>query len=508
MREITYNVSLNGITPATVQDAGVQGENAATTVKFVLANDIDILNSTFLVNVTDGSGVFFATDFLTVVDRTVSYTLPVSVTAAGGIATLVLTVNSQNSTVMSYPAKLRFENSGQASAAAINYTGEISDALSRCLGLCDDMNTVAQTVLPQVQAAAQSAVESAQTAQSIDNENLQFRNYLTDMIDEIQDIDDEVVDYYDQIYSFRSDCNSYKNQAKSSRDQALNYLNQSRDIKTAVEGYNETCGQSAEDCQTAAAQAAQSANLCQQYVQNVPQTYSATLQTGAWNNQPNLDEGDGTGLTLNTVYYVHIVDSASGRFKLSTVRGNSNFTLSSIFRLNNLNTGNYGYLRENTPVMLTSISPVFLFKLAGDYGLELSVPNAKAYEISIDGIKDGDEIFYLLVSSNTDVMYHNGNDLGIRGIKIGTGTLSGDKIYQNVFMRLSKGSKNMVASYDYVAMREGGVGASEPDNISLSGSGYAIPTFIFSSPISISKISLNSDSMMLNGFTLTVKPIF
>ena len=512
MREIIYNVSLGGISPSTVQSAGVQGEDAATAVKFVIANDIDTANCTFLINATDGSGVFYTTDFLTVVDRTVTYTLPVALTAAGGIATLVLVVNGQNSTVMSYPAKLRFEDSGEGAANTINYTAQISDALSRCQGLSDSMNSVVDrvenTLLPQVQAAAQTAAEAASAAQEIQEANEQFTDYLTEMVEEIRDLDDTVIDYYDQCRSFRSDCNTYKNQSKNSRDQALDYLNQSRQIKTDVEGIEDNCEGLLGDCQTAAVQAASSATLCAQAVQNLPQTVSATLQTQIWECQPDLDEGDTTGLYVNTIYYVHIVDSASGRFKLTTVRGDTNYMLPAVFRLYQLDTVNCGRLSENTPVVLTSISPDCFFRHAGDFELGVNVPNAKAYEISIDGVKCGDEVFYLLIDNNTYVNYHTGNDTEIRGIKVGTNTLSSDKIYQNVFMRLSKGSKNMVASYDYVAMCEGGGQANEPDNVTQTANACVVPNVIPNSPITVSRISLNSDSMMLNGFTLTVKPIF
>lgn len=508
MREITYTVSLDGILPSGVQSAGVQGEDAATVVKFVIANDIDISNSTFLINATDGSGVFYTTDFLTVVDRTVSYTLPVNLTAAGGIATLVLVINGQNSTVMSFPAKLRFEDTGEAAANTINYTAQISDALSRCQGLSDSMNTVADTVLSQARESAQTALDAANAVQTAQEENEQFTEYITEMLDEIRDLDDTIIDYYDQCRSFRSECNTYKIQSRSSRDQALNYLNQTTQIKTEVEGIEDTCEEYLEGCQSAATQADAAATLCEQAVQNLPQTFSATIQTQIWNDQPDLDENDATGLKTNTVYYVHIVDRSSGRFKLTPVRGDASFAFPALFRLYQLDTGNYGHIGENTPVVLTAISPSCLFKLAGDYELGVNVPNAKAYEIIIDGVKHGDEVFYVLANNNTLVNFHTGNDTGIRGIKIGTDTLLSDNIYENVFMRLSVGSKNMVASYDYVAMCEGDEESTEPDSISQSVNAYVIPSFIPSTPFSVNRISLNSDSMMLNGFTLTVKPIF
>ncbi|MBQ0110532.1 MAG: hypothetical protein KBS41_01200 [Oscillospiraceae bacterium] len=495
MRELTYNVSLDGISPCTVQPAGVQGDDAATKVKFVLANDIDIQDSTFILNVTDGSGVFFATDFLTVTDRTVSYTLPVSVTAAGGVATLVLVVNGENSATLSYPAKLRFEPTGESSSAVINYTCEITDALKAC-------NDKAGEIQEYVQSAADFAEQANNAMETVQS--------ISESIDYIYEEVDSCM-YYAEDFADRSETayrntTTYKNTTKTYRDQAKDYRDESEDFCSNAESYTDVCADHAQQCSGYAAQARENAELCEEYAENIPQTVTATLDTEIWENQPLYISGDMSHFSTGTVYYVHIVNRYNHTFTLSAVEGDNGVNAyNTVFELPNFDTGNYTSINENSAVCFESLSPSVVFKSAGEYSFEIEVPTAKAYEISIDGKKRGADEYYVQILGNSDFNYYTDDTFSIRGFKVGGGTIDEGTVYQNILMRLSVGSKLLQASHQYIAVGEN---VQTPSYITDSVTGYAPPTEIPDDGISVNRISINADNIFLNGLCITVKPIF
>lgn len=137
MREIIYSVSENGITPTECVCAGIQGEHNATKIIFNLSDTL--LNKKYLLNITDGSGRFYSTDFLTVLNNALTFNIPASLSSVGGVCVLHLCIKDEdtNSVMYSFPAILSFEPSNEKSYNKNLYLKDIADALSICKSSSD-----------------------------------------------------------------------------------------------------------------------------------------------------------------------------------------------------------------------------------------------------------------------------------------------------------------------------------------------------------------------------------
>ncbi len=113
-RVVTFTVTANGVDPATPQWAGVQGEHHATEVVFKLPAAWTGLGYRFRVEWVDGMQSTFVSDWLSVVDNTVSILLPQAWTAAGGIGEMRLAAilegasSASSQTIYSNAARLSF----------------------------------------------------------------------------------------------------------------------------------------------------------------------------------------------------------------------------------------------------------------------------------------------------------------------------------------------------------------------------------------------------------------
>ena len=146
MRTIEYAVTLSGITPQDTQDGGIQGDHKVTSLVFrietelwnaITANVPDGHSICYRVDVSDGSGGFYASELLTPdsTDKTITFPVPREITQAGGVAQLFLVIsdvdqaNHESRTLYSFPARIRFAASSSGTNAASFYYGEISGAL-------------------------------------------------------------------------------------------------------------------------------------------------------------------------------------------------------------------------------------------------------------------------------------------------------------------------------------------------------------------------------------------
>lgn len=147
MRTINYTVTKTGITPEDTQEGGVQGEHKATALVFAIeaalwneitANVPDGHTICYRVDVSDGSGGFYASELLTPdsTSKTVTFPIPREITQAGGVAQFFLVVsdvdssNHESRTLYSFPARVRFAASAGGTNAADSYYGEVSGALT------------------------------------------------------------------------------------------------------------------------------------------------------------------------------------------------------------------------------------------------------------------------------------------------------------------------------------------------------------------------------------------
>ena len=129
IRTITYSVKSDGISPNTEQQAGLQSEHAVTQLVFTLDSTLyqallsekgetDALVYRF--DCCDSMGGAVKTEPKTLTSDTVSFTVGENLTRSGGKARVYLVISRYNAEekteteLLSFPAKLRFENVPEA----------------------------------------------------------------------------------------------------------------------------------------------------------------------------------------------------------------------------------------------------------------------------------------------------------------------------------------------------------------------------------------------------------
>jgi hypothetical protein len=139
LRTIDYTVSLSGISPATQQFGGVQGEHNATALKFTLNADLlaaikDQAGENKVVyrfDVYDGAGGLTSTDSVPLIDSPPSYLLENKVSRMGGNVQvfLIITEIKDGETQMdlySFPAVLRLKEKQEGEVSEVENYESIS----------------------------------------------------------------------------------------------------------------------------------------------------------------------------------------------------------------------------------------------------------------------------------------------------------------------------------------------------------------------------------------------
>lgn len=185
IREIYFTVTSGGISPNTEQQAGIQSEHAATSLIFTIdsalyqsLNDGKDTTDTIVYRFDcfDSTGGVVRTEAKPLSNRAVSLTLGENLTRNGGKAKVYLVISRFNAELktevelLSYPAKLRFENLPEAS----ENSGESAESIStltevakEAANKASESATVAATAAIKAETAtqaAESAVEKANTA--------------------------------------------------------------------------------------------------------------------------------------------------------------------------------------------------------------------------------------------------------------------------------------------------------------------------------------------------------
>ncbi len=130
MRELTFTVTENSITPSSIVNAGIKGENNATTLKFNLSTDL--LNKDYELHLENAAGEIAVIDDVTATNGVITYMIPYFLTSHGGTATVNLCIKENSTVLYTYPCMLSFYPKSEDTLSAINYLGEISDALASC----------------------------------------------------------------------------------------------------------------------------------------------------------------------------------------------------------------------------------------------------------------------------------------------------------------------------------------------------------------------------------------
>ena len=152
MKELTYYITKNDVSPKEIKDCGFAGEHLATRIIFNLSEEFLDQYNYYLQIVTAG-GEVIVTDQLILSEGKIIYDIPNRVTAISGICSLQLMVKEGERVNFLYPIKLRFLGSGEKTSGAINYLSEIADALNTCKNAAkkaDDLADMTQEFLDLV----------------------------------------------------------------------------------------------------------------------------------------------------------------------------------------------------------------------------------------------------------------------------------------------------------------------------------------------------------------------
>ncbi len=119
----------------------------------------------------------------------------------------------------------------------------------------------------------------------------------------------------------------------------------------------------------------------------------------AFTNQPTVDGDLHTEFKPwnETYYYVHILDSAAGTFQLMALKDDTSSVIEQTFTLSDLNTGNSGILKENSPVDFISVGTGWQMRSAGVEKISFYGMNASEMDIKASGLANASG--YLYVSS-------------------------------------------------------------------------------------------------------------
>lgn len=175
IKNIGYLVSINGITPATEQFGGTQGDHKVTTIEFTLTDELyeTVTDESgegkhmYRFDVYDGEGGIWSSVPEEITENTVSITLEERHTRFGGKITvyLVITaVSDDNETKMelySFPAVLRFNNKPDGTYQQ----GESYESISSLAESAKNNALAAETSNRQVQGLAARVEEKLQNGE-------------------------------------------------------------------------------------------------------------------------------------------------------------------------------------------------------------------------------------------------------------------------------------------------------------------------------------------------------
>lgn len=150
-----------------------------------------------------------------------------------------------------------------------------------------------------------------------------------------------------------------------------------------------------------------------------------------------------------TYYYVHILDSASGTFQLMALKNDTSTIIDQTFTLADLNTGNSGTLKENSPIDFMFVGSDWQMRSAGVSVISAFLQGAKNISIQLsgysnnsgyfhicylDGFKDSDYIY-----SGTLTSFYN----GANGFLFSNTNISAKNVFVSFDANLQVGQKTM-----------------------------------------------------------------
>ncbi len=243
---------------------------------------------------------------------------------------------------------------------------------------------------------------------------------------------------------------------------------------------------------------------------------SQIVDCPAFTNQPTITETELNSAFVPWIvnyYYVHIIDSAAGTFKLMTASNDPTSCIEQTFTLTGLDTGNSGVLRENTLVDFLTVGENWQMRSAGVSRVGFSLMNSNYINVTFNGFSDASGYIHVLSITGVNNYDYSCATSSLSSIyPAASGYLFGaTKFRKNILVSCNLDIKVQSKYIDFSGnyfykktaenKRTNGVGA---DSGMQSLKGVLYKNDMGALPISVIRdFALISDGLFLNGTELT-----
>ncbi len=269
MRKITYTVSIDGITPDGVQYGGIQGEHNATDLEITVGSDLaEILaeseNYYYRIDAEDSTGAHFIGAAVKYAGEPIFYSIPQSVTAAGGKAEIRIIFTEiydgqPEKMLFSFPFKLYFDDSfhgDEAETKAAEGLCEMVLQAQEHKNSAEAANIAAENAKTAAENAANEALSSAETA-------VGAKNDVKQSADTAQAAATSAQVYAENAASSEAAASKAQAEVEAEIENALNAVAEAKAAAVSAENSSQQSEASAEIAQSAAESAASSSTAAQ-----------------------------------------------------------------------------------------------------------------------------------------------------------------------------------------------------------------------------------------------------
>lgn len=150
-----------------------------------------------------------------------------------------------------------------------------------------------------------------------------------------------------------------------------------------------------------------------------------------------------------TYYFVHILDSTAGTFQLMALKNDTSTVIDQTFTLADLNTGNSGTLKENSPVDFISVGTDWKMRSAGVAAISFNLSKATNVDLKLSGYSNISGYFhinYLNGFNALDYMYSGSLSkiyLGNSGFLFSVQNIVGKNVFVSMNAKINIGQKTM-----------------------------------------------------------------
>lgn len=167
VRTITYTIDeFNTAIPSAPQWGGIQGEDKATTVKYVVDwKSIDTTDCRARIDFNSPTAGYDPSTYFTINKDTLARDIPIKMTQSGGQITSTLVIENKNGIVLSIPSVVYFTPAKKQDGRVIEYLSSFEQSILESVAEVKEIKEETEKFKEDAQTAAVSSMASAQTAQ-------------------------------------------------------------------------------------------------------------------------------------------------------------------------------------------------------------------------------------------------------------------------------------------------------------------------------------------------------